>query len=41
VYANALAIAARGEGLAIRTAGEGLDVRLWASTAKEPGDDAA
>jgi 3-oxoacyl-[acyl-carrier-protein] synthase-3 len=30
VYANALAIAARGEDLAIRTAGDGLDVRLWA-----------
>jgi 3-oxoacyl-[acyl-carrier-protein] synthase III len=31
VYANALAIAARGEDLAIRTAGDGLDVQLWAS----------
>jgi 3-oxoacyl-[acyl-carrier-protein] synthase-3 len=33
VYANALAIAARGDDLAIRTAGEGLDVHLWASPA--------
>lgn len=41
VYANALAIAARGDDLAIRTAGEGLDVDLWASPAEEPGDDAA
>ena len=31
VYANALAIAARGRDLAIRTAGDGLDVHLWAS----------
>lgn len=31
VYANALAIAARGSDLAIRTAGDGLDVHLWAS----------
>ena len=31
VYANALAIAARGDDLAIRTSGEGLDVALWAS----------
>jgi len=31
VYANALAIAARGSDLAIRTAGDGLDVSLWAS----------
>jgi len=30
VYANALAIAARGDDLAIRTAGEGLDVARWA-----------
>lgn len=30
VYANALALAARGDGLAIRTAGEGLDVTRWA-----------
>lgn len=40
VYANALAIAAQGEGLAIRTEGHGLDVQLWASSAEEPGDDA-
>jgi 3-oxoacyl-[acyl-carrier-protein] synthase-3 len=38
VYANALAIAARGEDLAIRTAGDGIDLRLWASPAEEPGD---
>jgi 3-oxoacyl-[acyl-carrier-protein] synthase-3 len=31
VYANALALAARGRDLAIRTAGDGLDVSLWAS----------
>jgi 3-oxoacyl-[acyl-carrier-protein] synthase-3 len=31
VYANALAIAARGDDLAIRAAGDGLDVNLWAS----------
>jgi 3-oxoacyl-[acyl-carrier-protein] synthase III len=30
VYASALAIKARGDGLAIRTAGEGLDVARWA-----------
>jgi 3-oxoacyl-[acyl-carrier-protein] synthase-3 len=35
VYANALAIAARGDDLAIRAAGDGLDVALWAP---EPGD---
>ncbi|HEX2687355.1 MAG TPA: hypothetical protein VHN14_12100 [Kofleriaceae bacterium] len=29
VYANALAIAARGDHLGIRTAGDGLDVHLW------------
>jgi 3-oxoacyl-[acyl-carrier-protein] synthase-3 len=34
VYANALAIAARGDGLAIRTAGDGLDISLWASPAE-------
>ncbi|HET7506565.1 MAG TPA: hypothetical protein VFK02_36345 [Kofleriaceae bacterium] len=37
VYANALAIAARGDDLAIRTAGDGLDVRLWASPPAETG----
>jgi 3-oxoacyl-[acyl-carrier-protein] synthase-3 len=31
VHANAIAIAARGDGLAIRTAGDGLDVQQWAS----------
>jgi 3-oxoacyl-[acyl-carrier-protein] synthase-3 len=31
VYANALAIAARGDDLAIRTAGEGLDAARWAA----------
>jgi 3-oxoacyl-[acyl-carrier-protein] synthase-3 len=41
VYANALAIAARGEHLAIRTAGDGLDLRLWAAPAEEPGHGAA
>lgn len=41
VYANALAIAARGEDLAIRTAGEGIDLRLWASPAEESTDGAA
>lgn len=41
VYANALAIAARGDDCAIRTAGDGIDVRLWASPAEESGDGAA
>ena len=31
VYANALAVAARGDDLAIRAAGDGIDVHLWAS----------
>jgi 3-oxoacyl-[acyl-carrier-protein] synthase-3 len=32
VYANALAIAARGNDLAIRTGGDGLDLDLWAAS---------
>jgi 3-oxoacyl-[acyl-carrier-protein] synthase III len=40
VYANALAIAARGDDLAIRVAGDGLDVRLWAVPPGGEGDDA-
>ncbi|HEX7836507.1 MAG TPA: hypothetical protein VF469_03540 [Kofleriaceae bacterium] len=39
VYANALAIAARGADLAIRTAGDGLDVNLWAPPAHERAHD--
>lgn len=34
VYANALAISARGDDLAIRTAGDGIDVTLWAAPAQ-------
>lgn len=37
VYANALAVAARGDDLAIRVAGDGVDTRLWAAS---PGREA-
>jgi 3-oxoacyl-[acyl-carrier-protein] synthase III len=37
VYANALAIRAKGDGLGIRTGGEGLDVSLWSSATSEVG----
>jgi len=40
VYANALAIAARGGDLAIRTAGDGLDVQLWAAPPDQERADA-
>ena len=38
VYANALAIAARGDDLGIAVAGDGLDLELWARTPDERGD---
>jgi 3-oxoacyl-[acyl-carrier-protein] synthase-3 len=37
VYANAVAIAARGDGLAIRTAGDGVDLRRWAAATDRGG----
>jgi 3-oxoacyl-[acyl-carrier-protein] synthase III len=37
VYANALAVAARGDDLAIAVAGHGVDVELWASSDERSG----